>query len=94
MARRHLKSLPATDAIEGAGTTTHDPKRLQQWTEFHEKVDQLPAPEKEMWNLLWYLERSKEEVATLLGISERTVHRRWLEARLHLKKLLDGELPR
>jgi RNA polymerase sigma-70 factor (ECF subfamily) len=70
-----------------------DPGHLDAWTAFHDQVDRLPAEEKEVFDLLWYQELSQADVAALLQISERTVKRRWAEARLRLHKSLGGQLP-
>lgn len=66
---------------------------LAQWTEFHDKVDELPAEERECFHLLWYQGLSQHAVADLTGSSQKTVGRRWQRARRHLFDLLGGELP-
>jgi RNA polymerase sigma-70 factor (ECF subfamily) len=70
-----------------------DPANLAAWAEFHEQVERLPDEEREMFDLLWYQELSQAEVAALLGISERTVRRRWVSARLKLSEVLGDLLP-
>jgi ECF sigma factor len=42
---------------------------------------------------LWYQELRQAEVAEMLGVSERTIKRRWAAARLELHELLGGALP-
>jgi RNA polymerase sigma-70 factor (ECF subfamily) len=76
--------LPAAD---------DDPGQLETWAAFHERVERLPAEEKEVFDLLWYQELSQAEAATLLKVSERTVKRRWASARLRLHQSLGGRLP-
>ncbi len=79
---------------EGQGhveQTTHNPAKLQFWTEFHQKVDELPSEEKEIFSLHWYHGLSLKETGILLGVPERTVHRRWAAARINLKSLLPCE---
>ncbi len=61
------------------------------WTEFHEHVERLGAEEREVFDLLWYQEFTQEDAAALLGLSVKTVSRRWREARLHLGQALGGE---
>jgi RNA polymerase sigma-70 factor (ECF subfamily) len=73
--------------------TQDDPARLAAWTEFHTQVDALPAEEREVFDLLWYQELTQAEAANLLGVSERTVKRRWQSARLQLFRALGGALP-
>jgi RNA polymerase sigma-70 factor (ECF subfamily) len=70
-----------------------DPANLAAWAEFHDQVARLPEEERETFDLLWYQELPQAEAAELLGISERTVKRRWAAARLQLHKVLGGALP-
>ncbi len=65
-----------------------DPSLLAELTEFHERVEQLPNEECEVFGLLWYQGLTRDEAAVLLGISVRTVGRRWREARLRLVELV------
>lgn len=69
-----------------------DPVRLAAWAEFHAQVDRLPEDQREVFDLLWYQELSQAEAASLLGISERTLKRRWAAARLRLRKVLGETL--
>jgi RNA polymerase sigma-70 factor (ECF subfamily) len=73
--------------------TRDDPARLAAWTEFHTQVNALPDEEREVFDLLWYQELTQAEAAALLGVSERTVKRRWQSARLKLFQALGGALP-
>lgn len=66
---------------------------LAAWAEFHAQVDQLPEDERAVFDLIWYQELSQATAAELLGVSERTVKRRWASARLHLHTILKGTLP-
>ena len=43
--------------------------------------------------MLWYQGLTQAEAAELLGVSSRTVKRRWQTARLRLFEALGGELP-
>lgn len=69
---------------------TNDPGHLAEWQEFHSRVEQLPAEEKEVFDLLWYHELSQEQAAHVLQTSVRTVRRRWRSARLMLHDILLG----
>jgi RNA polymerase sigma factor (sigma-70 family) len=69
---------------------TDTPETLASWAEFHEQVDQLPDDEREVFQLVWYSGTTQKEAAKLLGISERTVLRRYCRARLHLRNTLHG----
>src|SRR5262245_2739234 len=61
-----------------------DPRRLAAWGEFHRQIDALPDEEREVFDLLWYQGLSQAEAAELLGVSDRTIKRRWQAARLRL----------
>lgn len=66
------------------------PESLASWAEFHERVDQLPDDEREVFQLLWYSGTTQREAAELLDISERTVLRRYCRAKLILRDTLHG----
>jgi RNA polymerase sigma-70 factor (ECF subfamily) len=72
---------------------SYDSARLERWAEFHRQVDLLPADEREVFNVLWYQEMPQEAAAEILGISERTLQRRWQSARLKLHEALQDEMP-
>jgi RNA polymerase sigma-70 factor (ECF subfamily) len=72
---------------------THNPQNLQSWTELHEAINQLSPDLKEVFDLVWYHELPQEEIAEMLGVTTRTVKRRWREARLALHTALQGEPP-
>jgi RNA polymerase sigma-70 factor (ECF subfamily) len=73
--------------------TTHEPQRIAAWTDFHRAIELLPAQELEVFDLIFYQALSQAEAAALLGISERTIKRRWQAARLRLAQDLGGILP-
>jgi RNA polymerase sigma factor (sigma-70 family) len=79
--------------LAGKADSTLEPSRLAIWSEFHQRVDALPEEEREVFDLLWYQELTQAQAATLLGISEATLKRRWLAARRRLHQVLKGELP-
>jgi RNA polymerase sigma factor (sigma-70 family) len=70
--------------------STLDPGRLALWTEFHQRVEELPEPVRAVFELVWYQELPQAEVAQLLGVSVPTVKRRMVEARVRLMDLLEG----
>ncbi len=47
----------------------------------------------EIIDLLWYQGISQQEAAICLGVSERTVQRRWRQTCLHLHEALQGLPP-
>jgi RNA polymerase sigma-70 factor (ECF subfamily) len=71
--------------------STLDPASLARWAEFHERVADLPDEERAVFDLVWYQGLPQAEAAEVLGISERTLKRRWLAARLFLGRVLGGE---
>jgi len=72
---------------------THDPSRLAAWCEFHQQVERLPEEEREVYDLIYYHELGHTEAAELLGVSARTVKRRYQAACLRLHDALGGQLP-
>jgi RNA polymerase sigma-70 factor (ECF subfamily) len=70
-----------------------EPSDLLEWTEFHEKVEALPDEERETFDLLLYQGLSQADAAAVLGISVRSVKRRWQRARLLLRDALRGDWP-
>ena len=73
--------------------TTYDPARLARWTELHQTVETLPTDLRELFDLVWYQELTHAEAAEVLGVSVKTVSRRWRDARLRLAHLVeDGQV--
>lgn len=68
-----------------------EPTSLVGWTEFHARIEALPDEEREVVTLLWYHGLAQEEAAAVLGVSVRTVKRRWQSARLLLYEAVKGE---
>jgi RNA polymerase sigma-70 factor (ECF subfamily) len=79
--------------LDRAGGADCEPRRLAEWTRFHEAVAALPEAERAVTQLLWYQGLSQAEVADALGVNVRTVKRRWLSARQMLFEALDGQRP-
>jgi RNA polymerase sigma factor (sigma-70 family) len=76
-----------------AADQTHDPAALSAWSELHGRIDALPDDEREVVGLLYYQEMGQEDAARLLGVSVRTVQRRWQSAILKLHEALGGRWP-
>ena len=84
------------DLVAGApaaAVTDPDPAHLDRWTALHEAAEQLPAEEREVFQLRFYHGWTQERVAELLGFDVRTVRRRWRAACDALTEALGGELP-
>jgi len=92
-ANHHTDGQPADDEGGSIHSTPHEPRNLEQWSEFHAEVENLPNEEREAFDLLWYDGLTQEEAAQALGISLRTLKRRWQAARLRLFEAMDGERP-
>lgn len=92
-ANHHTDGQPADDEGGSIHSTPHEPRNLEQWSEFHSEVEKLPDEEREVFDLLWYDGLSQEEAAQALGISPRTLKRRWQSARLRLFEAMAGQRP-
>jgi RNA polymerase sigma-70 factor (ECF subfamily) len=93
-AAAHHESRPPQ---QGAGPDPADvrdePSAVAAWGEFHEKAGELPDEEREAFDLVYYQGLSHAEAAALLGLSARTVQRRWQAACVSLYDRLGGALP-
>jgi RNA polymerase sigma-70 factor (ECF subfamily) len=89
--------LEGSGAEEGAALDFPDrgdePSNLAAWGEVHEKVGALAEEEREVFNLVYYQGLTHAEAAALLGVSTKTIQRRWQSACLALHDLMGGELP-
>ncbi len=97
--RNHETDRPADDA-EGRRTPKHDrpdwsgePSSLAEWADFHRRIEELPAEEREVVDLLWYQGIAQGEAADVLDVTDRTVRRRWVSARTRLYEAFGGEPP-
>jgi RNA polymerase sigma-70 factor (ECF subfamily) len=80
-------------AVRDAETQDTDGADLERWTAFHEAVEKLPAEEREVFGLTFYHGWTRQQVAELFGVDERTVRRRWRRACEALHEALRGALP-
>lgn len=67
------------------------PEDLERWSKFHQAVEELPAEEKQVVDLLFYQGLSQLEAAEAIGISDRTVRRAWRTACIRLQERLGPE---
>jgi len=77
-------------AVELAFVQRLEPESLENWTEFHRQVEELPDEQRDVVGLLWYEGLSQPEAAAVLSVSLATVKRRWQAARLRLYETLKG----
>lgn len=82
-----------TPKIEAAKDLADPADRLDRWTRLHEAAEALPADERDVFHLVWYMGLKQEEIANLLGCAVRTVKRRWESAKKLLKRTLEGDPP-
>ena len=75
----------AADSTAGPATRA---QRSDLAEDLHEKVQDLPEELREVVDLQFYQGLTQKEAAEILGISDRTVKRRWREARLALAETL------
>jgi RNA polymerase sigma-70 factor (ECF subfamily) len=93
-ANHHTDGQPADDgggAVHAAAAD--EPGDLDGWAEFHVQVERLPDEEREVVNLLYYEGLTQDEAARVLGVSPRTLKRRWHSARLTLHEALRRDEP-
>lgn len=77
-------------AVQRISSPTGEPRTLQQWTDFHEKVEMLPEKERDVFNLLWYEGLTQTAAAQVLEVDVRTVKRRWQSAKILLHQQLES----
>jgi len=80
-------------AAEKKVAPADEPHDLEGWTRFHEQVEKLTDEQREVFDLLWYEGLTQPEAATVLGVSLKTVKRRWQDARLFLFEAMRDEPP-
>lgn len=91
--RKHASVEGESGVPDPAGDPDDDPGRLSVWSEFHEQAEALPEEEREVFDLVWYQGMTHDEAARVLGVSTKTVQRRWHGACLRLHERLGGALP-
>ena len=64
---------------------------LERWEAFHGAIESLPAELREVFQLVWYLALDRTTAAATLGVSPRTLDRRWQEARAAVRQTLGSE---
>ena len=72
--------------LDAAAADIESPTELDRMTRFHQQVDQLPEKLHEVFSMRFYLGATVSEVAKAVGCCNRTVKRRWHEAKEQLIK--------
>ncbi|OAI40917.1 hypothetical protein AYO40_04035 [Planctomycetaceae bacterium SCGC AG-212-D15] len=86
-ARRHASHGPDGTPPDPADSAA-EPSELAEWCEFHKLVEELPEAEREVVGLVYYHGMTQAEAAAVLGVTVRTVQRRWHASLLTLHKVL------
>lgn len=81
------------DTVAGELVGALEPGRLSAWTRFHRQIDLMEVEDREVFELLWYQGLTQPETADLIGVSRKTMIRRWQGARLRLFDAINGLLP-
>lgn len=77
------------DEAADRGEVDEEEIPLERWEQFHGAVEALPDEQREVFKLIWYLGLDQQSAADALGISLRTLARRWQEARQAVRLALD-----
>lgn len=77
--------------LEPAAASTDSPVAFADWSDFHERVSELPEKARDVFELRYYHGMLVEEVAAELGVSKATVKLRWVEALRLLRDQLGGK---
>jgi RNA polymerase sigma factor (sigma-70 family) len=62
---------------------------IERWEQFHAAVEALADEQREVFKLIWYLGLDQQSAADTLGMSLRTLARRWQEARQAVGRALE-----
>lgn len=76
----------------GIGEPFEDAQHLLFWYAFHDAIKELPKPDQELVELIWFQNLSQAEVATILGVSISTIKKRWRIARIQIQRALPSNL--
>lgn len=90
-ARRPVVALEQAEVIVDQRPTND--ADLDAWASFHEAVDRLPTEEREVVGLVFYHGWTQQQVAELLGVSDRQVRRYWTSACTTLHRTLGDAFP-
>ena len=74
----------------GSGSDTYNPRKLHEWIEFHEAIEHLDEPLREVFQLCWYKMMTHEEMAKVLGCSTKTIQRRFRDACVQLQQKVNS----
>ena len=84
--RNRMRERWAACAVSELDAESTEDRSLEDWRRFHEAVESLPQEQRDAVQFLWYLGLDQETAAASLGVSPRTLRRRWREGRESLRK--------
>lgn len=90
-ANHHTDGISADEAGGSLHDRADEPDDLSGWSGFHTLVEKLPEDEQEVVNLLYYDGLTQAEAARVLGVSLRTLKRRWQSAKLKLHEEMNSD---
>lgn len=89
--KHHTDGQPSDDEGGSIHESADEPDDLSSWSEFHAQIGKLSEAEQEVVNLVFYEGLPQEEAAKVLGISFRTLKRRWQAVKLKLHEELNRD---
>jgi RNA polymerase sigma-70 factor (ECF subfamily) len=92
LARRHARQPTAPLTEDLPDRAGDNPTELDRWAALHEAAGRLPADLGAVFSCTFYHGWTQNQIAELLGISDRQVRRLWVETCLRLKEEV-GDLP-
>jgi len=78
------------EVLDSASDEGDEEIPLDRWEAFHAAVERLPEEHREIFRLAWYLGLDQQTVADTLGMSLRTLGRRWQEAREMIRTAVEA----
>lgn len=90
---REHAGLQGADSDAGfidPANATYDPRRLAAWTDFHQRVEQLSADQRAVFEMHYYFDLPQAEVARVLGLHPRKVSYLWIAATESLADFMEG----
>lgn len=76
------RSINSDDSVNAVDLSqlTFDPVQLTMWNEFHQRVETLEEDERKVFEMHYYLEIPKSQIAQVLNISRSRVSQLWIQA--------------
>ncbi len=78
--------------VERAAARSRDPSDVAVWQELQEQIGRLPDEERKVVSFRLDMGMTNAEIAAVVGVSERTVKRRYVAARLRLRRTYRADL--